>query len=144
MSSGRKPYQLSIVKRFYPDVKRVEVARAPLTVEVLKSDGKGGRKSHQACAMADACKRKFHLDGTIVSRSVAYLIKGDTATKYGIPEAVRREITSFDRGAGFAPGTYHLVPPHKKKAGRSGGASTGVNRSYRKQVSGMRHALTGG
>lgn len=43
-----------------------------------------------------------------MSISTAYLIKGDTATRYLVPNSVAREITAFDRNAVFEPGEYRL------------------------------------
>ncbi len=58
--------------------------------------------------MAVACKRAFKLDGVIISRSVAYLIKDNKATRFKMPESASREVISFDRGAGFSVGEYEL------------------------------------
>jgi hypothetical protein len=63
--------------------------------------------------MAKALERDKDYDGAIISTSVAYLIKGDKATRFRTPEAVTREIISFDRHADFAPGRYSLAPPGK-------------------------------
>ena len=65
-------------------------------------------KNHEACAMAVACKRKLHLDGIIIARTKAYLIKGKRAIRFQVTESITREITAFDRGAEFLPGTYAL------------------------------------
>src|SRR5947207_15887297 len=63
--------------------------------------------------MAVACKRAKNLDGVIVSICTCYLIKGLTATRYLLPEAVQREVIAFDRGGGFAPGEYSMLAPRK-------------------------------
>jgi hypothetical protein len=72
--------------------------------------------------MAVACKRKFHLDGVIISRSTSYLVKGTIARRFKVPESVSREVVSFDRGSGFSPGTYELqrVPPSSRFGIRPG------------------------
>ena len=44
---------------------------------------------------------------------MAYLVKGDQATRFKLPESISREIVSFDRGAGFQVGEYHLEKPPK-------------------------------
>jgi hypothetical protein len=102
---------LSIVQKYFPQVKIVVDAGRPRIIEVEDQDlKKSNVQSHKSCAMAVACKRSLHLDGVLISRKVAYLVRGDKAIRYLVPEAVSREIVAFDRGAGFAPGTYRLVP----------------------------------
>lgn len=102
---------VAIVKRFFPDVERVKDASSSVSVTVTKADANAIVKSHKDCAMARACRRGLDLDGAVISRSIAYLVKGDVATRYRVPEAVAREIVAFDRGAGFAPGEYELQKP---------------------------------
>lgn len=100
---------LSTVKKFFPQVKKVVGADTPADIEVTTQDATPkGIKNHETCAMAVACKRKFHLDGVIISRSTAYLVKGRQARRFKLPPATAKEIVSFDRGGGFAPGTYRL------------------------------------
>lgn len=100
---------LSTVRKFFPGVTKVVDAIKPADIEVLLSDATTkGVKNHEHCAMAVACKRKFHLDGVIISRSTAYLVKGKQARRFKLPPATAKEIVSFDRGGGFAPGTYRL------------------------------------
>ena len=73
---------LSVVRKYFPKVKKVNDADAPLTVEVTGRDAAAGaRKSHPECAMAVACKRTQHADGVVMSVRTAYIIKGDTATR---------------------------------------------------------------
>lgn len=105
---------LKTIKEFFPNVETVTEATSNVVVEVTKRDiNSSAVKKHDACAMAVACKRKFDLDGVIVSRRVAYLIKNNVARRYRVPESVAREIVSFDRGSGFMPGSYHLERPAK-------------------------------
>jgi len=100
---------LQVVKKFFPEVKNVEDGGRKVTIEVTKRDeATANKKSHKTCAMAVACKRKFEADGVIISVNRAYIIKGDTAKRYNLPNSVSREVVSFDRGAGFEPGTYQL------------------------------------
>lgn len=101
---------LSIVKRFFLNVENVIDAKGNARIEVTKGDcNSKAVRSHGECAMAVACKRQLHLDGVIISRSVAYLVKGKTARRFMLPPSVSREVVSFDRGAGFEPGTYELA-----------------------------------
>jgi len=105
------PHSLAVVRKYFPKVNYVEEAREPLVIEVTNQDSNSASvRNHESCAMAIACKRKANADGVIVSIKTAYVIRGDTATRYEVPQAVQREIVSFDRNAGFAPGTYKLTP----------------------------------
>jgi hypothetical protein len=129
MATKSSSGMLRIVNKHFPGVTRVEDAKKPITIEVTKEDDKNSkRKNIEECAMAVACKRAFKADGVILARSVAYLIKGTLAVRFQIPPSVAREITSFDRGAGFEPGTYQLSKPtpsmtleYKKKHAAKGG-----------------------
>lgn len=99
------------VRRFFPSVKTVKDATDTIEIEVTRADTAVSKmRKHNGCAMAVACKRKLQLDGVVISRAIAYLIKGRIATRYSVPQAVVREVVSFDRGAGFAPGAYSLAP----------------------------------
>lgn len=107
---GRRALQ--IVQKYVPAVESVEDATDAIEIEVTKADAASKAvRNHQACAMAVACKRKFHLQDIIISRSVAYLIRRNVATRYILPEHVSREVVAFDRGGSFAPGTYTLNAP---------------------------------
>lgn len=103
---------LSNVQAAFPNVTKVVDAKKDTAFEVTKADTKSAAvRNHTACAAAVACKRKLELDGVIMSVSTAYLIKGNVATRYKVPEAVSREITAFDRDAVFSPGDYQLKAP---------------------------------
>lgn len=84
---------LRIVQEFFPNVDDVKDGKKTLTIEVSPRDAATSKKrAHKDCAMAIACKRSQHVDGVIVSRSMAYLIKGTTATRYHLPMAVQKEV----------------------------------------------------
>lgn len=103
---------LTTVRKFFPHVKKVQDATNGLSIHVAASDNKNALvKSHKACAAAVACKREHHLDGVIISRAIAYTVKGDVATRYVVPGSLSREVVSFDRGGGFEPGEYRLGRP---------------------------------
>jgi hypothetical protein len=124
---------LNTVRKHFPQVKKVFDAKEGLVVEVTRKDeATSKRRKHSECAMAIAAKRTFHADGVIVSVTKAYLVTGDTATRYQLPEAVSREVVSFDRGAGFAPGQYRLLKPDhplgRKSAGGKDKSSTGTGK----------------
>jgi len=120
MTKPRKPRKpspatiqrmLTVVREFYPEVKRVVDATEDLPVEVTPRDAASKAvRNHKECALAAACRR-ITQNKAIISRSRAYLIDGDVAVRYEIGSAVTRELTSFDRGAGFATGTYLLRKP---------------------------------
>jgi hypothetical protein len=117
---------LQIVRKYAPKVEVVQDATEDLTMEVTKADcASKAVKDHQACAMAVACKRKLHLDDVIISRSMAYLVRGKVATRYELPETVSREVIAFDRGGAFQPGEYELVKPEPYNALGSSRHETG-------------------
>lgn len=112
---------LSIVKKFFPKVESVIDSTRNARIEVTAKDASSKAvKDHNACAMAVACKRKFKLDGVIISRSVAYLIKGKQARRFNLPSSIQREVVSFDRGGGFDIGIYELskISPQNKQGAR--------------------------
>lgn len=114
--AGNHLKSISRVRKFFPNVQFVRDAKEPIEIEVTKGDSNAKAvKDHTACAMAVACKRKLKLDGVIVSRCAAYLIKDKIAMRYAVPSSVTREIVSFDRGADFAPGDYYLLPPKESQ-----------------------------
>jgi len=101
------PTSLAIVKKFFPNVSTVSDAKKTVRVEVTKKDSNSSTvKNHKGCAMAVACKRTFDLSGVVISRDRAYLVTGEKAVRYALPESVSREVVSFDRNAGFAEGTH--------------------------------------
>ncbi len=118
---------IDIVQKVFPNVKRVVDAKKDSDFEVTKRDTSSATvRNHKACAMAVACKRKLDLDGVIMSVSTAYLVKGDTATRYKVPPSVSREIVAFDRQASFEPGEYKLkaVPSSASLGAHQGGADS--------------------
>lgn len=103
---------LSIVNKFFPEVTSITDANKTIQIEVVLADNKNAKvRNHQACAMAIACKRAMKADGVIVAMTKCYVIIGKKATRYALPESVSREVVSFDREAGFAPGVYQMRPP---------------------------------
>lgn len=103
---------LKIVQRYHPNVIKVVDSKHDLIIDVMpEDDTRGEIKNHAHCAMARACQRQEHADGAIISVRSAYIIKGDTAIRYRVPESVSREIVSFDRKGGFYAGTYKMNAP---------------------------------
>lgn len=101
------------------EVRSVVDASRHIKIEVTSSDNQSSEvKKHTACALAVACRRALKLDGAVVSRAMAYLVRGSEATRYRLPNAVSREIAAFDRGASFEPGLYQLRKP--EPSGRMG------------------------
>lgn len=138
---------LKTVQSMFPQVTSVVDAGRARVIEVEAVDLQSAAvRSHRTCAMAVACKRKLELDGVIMARTTAYLIKGRRATRYAVPQAVTREIISFDRGGGFEPGIYRLIP---FEAGRRLGADkargpheiAGQPQRFRHQTAGVRAML---
>ena len=105
-------HALSVVRKFFPNVKKVEDSKHRLTVDVHQTDVNAAKRfAHAECAMAVACQKKEQADGVIISIGSAYVIKGNTARRYAVPASVAREVVSFDRHNEFVPGSYHLAPP---------------------------------
>ena len=141
---------LNIVKKFFPQVTSVVDATRKARIEVTQKDvSSKAVKDHNACAMAVACKRKFNLDGVIISRSIAYLIKGKQARRFKLPMSISREIVAFDRGAGFEPGVYEFGKPNEKLGSRVGRKldpnrdRSGKNKRFRHLTTNVRHVLGG-
>ncbi len=110
------PTSLEIVRKFFPEVSAVSDAKKTLHVSVTRKDSNSSTvKNHKGCAMAVACKREHKLDGVVISRKRAYLVKDGKAVRYALPESVSREVVSFDRNAGFAEGEYQLSIPDKSE-----------------------------
>lgn len=105
MSKGKSA--LSVVRKYHPQVNKVVDAKKDLRIQVTAEDCKRGKvKGPSSCAMARAAMREY--DGAIVSLATAYMIRGDVATRYMVPQSVSREIVSFDRAHKFEPGEYAL------------------------------------
>lgn len=118
---------LTNVQRFFPKTRFVRDADKNVIIEVTKADvSASARRAHEGCAMAVACKRKLKVDGVIISRSIAYVVKGKKALRYFVPASVAREVVAFDRGASFEPGSYVLRRPDKSS--RLGHMKGGHNR----------------
>lgn len=120
---------LRIIQFYFPKVTRVVDADHSVVVEVTYNDVKKANvKDHKTCALAIACRRQFKADGVIIGLTKSYIIKGRSAERYSNAATVSREITSFDRKAGFDVGYYHLTPPSPSnrlgKAHRSGSPKT--------------------
>lgn len=145
---------INTVRKFFPNVKVVVDAKTAAKIEVTKKDCSSAQvKKHNQCAMAVACKRKFHLDGVIISRSIAYLVKGNKARRFELPQSVIREVVSFDRGAGFAEGEYQLAavspanrsdrPSRVKKDNGKPHKGEPIEKRFRHLTTGVRSVLGG-
>lgn len=141
---------LDIVQKFFPEVTQVVDATRNQSIEVTARDlTTAAKKDHKTCAMAVACKRAMHLDGVIISRTTAYLIKDKKARRFLLPSSVEHEIVSFDRGAGFAAGHYQLnkVSAAKKLGSQNGGhgphTGSGKPKRFRHMTTGVRTVLGG-
>jgi hypothetical protein len=105
-------YILKQIKDKHPSVGRLVDGKRNITVEVTQNNCiKAKRKNYLKCALANGCNELPGVTGVVAMRSTIYLIKGDKAERYILPPSVSREITSFDRGAYFAPGLYQLKKP---------------------------------
>lgn len=114
----------------FTKVKHVKDANDPIWVNVTKKDSNEGRRNEPSdCALARACVRELNADGAVVNIGTSYIVKGNTAVRFKTSAGVGREITSFDRSAGFAPGNDYLlsaIPPASRlDASRKRGSATG-------------------
>lgn len=142
---------LKTVQKFFPGVRKVVDADRGAKIEVMPTDANPrAQKNHEDCALAVACKRQMNLDGVIISRSKAYLVKGRVARRFNLSPSASREVVSFDRGAGFAPGEYLLSPisPAGKLGTRTGSGrdrstGTGPNKRFRHLTANVRTVLGG-
>ena len=141
------PRALRMIKSFFPMVVFVNDADKSVVVEVTKADvAKSNMKDHKTCALAVCCQRSFHAVGVIIGLTTAYIIRGTTAYRYKLPDTISREITSFDRGAGYDEGEYMLVPPSPSTrlgARHKGGSRTGkgTKRAFRHYTGRVRTSL---
>lgn len=136
MAGKHKAKSLSRIKQMFPEVTNVVDATESIAVEVPAYERKTGTsKDPFDCAMARSCKRKYGLDGCIISLSVAYLVKGTTATRYVVPPSLSKEIVAFDRSKKFEPGTYQLsaVTPSNRFGQYKSGPRTGETRKHAKE-----------
>jgi hypothetical protein len=103
---------LAIVQKFYPQVTKIVDAKKPLSVEVQRRDVSNvNRRKHNKCVFAEVCKREDIADGVVIALKTAYIVHGETATRYKQNESVTREIVAFDRSGSFEPGKYTFRPP---------------------------------
>lgn len=134
---------LSSIQKFYPNVKSIVSPKKPVIIEVTKRDATSGkRRNHKACALAVACEKKFNAEGVVIGRTTAFVIKGNTALRFALPPSIGREITSFDRGSDFAPGTYQLSVasiPHCRKRGKN--TNNGKKRRFRHVTANIRASI---
>jgi hypothetical protein len=102
---------LAMIKRYFPKVESVEDADKPVIVEVTADDVSHAKvKDHETCALAIACKRTFKADGVIIGMTTSWIVRAKMATRFRNAGTISREITSFDRKAGFDAGYYLLTP----------------------------------
>ena len=100
---------LGLVRSYFPKVKWLKDATKPLMLEVTNVDSDNADvKTHKTCALAVCAKRTTRADGVIVGLTRSYIVHGEVATRYDNGNAIGRELTAFDRKAGFANGTYQL------------------------------------
>ena len=135
---------LYTVRHFFPKVKSVRDAVEDAFFEVTARDSNSAAvKDHAACAAAVACKRQFAADGVIISTTTAYIVHGNKAVRYQLPESVSREVISFDRKAGFREGKYELhKPPKSAQLGTQQGSYHGAHTKGSVHFRQFRHYTT--
>lgn len=120
---------LNMVRKQFPQVKKVVDAKEGVRVTVQKRDSnEGSKKQPNDCALARACRREMKAEGAIINVAYSYVVQGEVATRYKTSVAVAREITSFDRHQDFAPGNDYLlsaISPSAKLGVKDHGDSSG-------------------
>jgi hypothetical protein len=107
----KRDSSLAMIQSYFPFVEMVKDATQRAVVEVTADDNTHSDvKSHKTCALALACKRFFHADGVIIGLTTSWIIINKTAMRFMNSGTTSREITSFDRKAGFDAGKYLLTP----------------------------------
>jgi hypothetical protein len=125
------------LRQLFPDVEFAVDASKTIEISVSAKDcEKATKLDPTECALAKAAKRELHADAVIIGMSTSYIIKGKQAVRFSTPEAVSREILSFDRHQDFAPGDYYLSP--KSPTSRLGvdqrGNAGGKNKTPRRKM----------
>lgn len=99
------------LKRKFPELESISDSDEKIEVSVTDKDCEvATKKDSNNCALAKATKRQFQADAVVIGMSSSYVIKDNKAIRFQTPEAVCREIISFDRHGDFEPGEYKLVP----------------------------------
>lgn len=124
-------------------IREVIDASERVTIKVTSEDCSSGISADgMHCALANAaCHNGF--DEAVIMRSMSYLRKGLKVYRYKTPASVAREITAFDRGADFAPGTYHLAPVSPTNRMGHHVRKSGNGKSKSKRVTPTRHITSG-
>ena len=128
--------------------REIRDAKKDITITVTKGDvNHASLKNPASCAMARACNRQEGKEARIhVSR--VYLAPNGSKywSRYVVPQRLRTEIISFDRGGLFAPDTYTLLAPTRSKV--LGYSSTQLPRDHgnrgnrkRKKIRGPKHIV---
>jgi hypothetical protein len=103
---------LGQLRAHHPSLKYVVDGRENVPIIVTARDvGKADRKNRGSCAISVAALRTQQVDNAIISSSRCYLVSNDVAYRYLLGNDSVRELTSFDRGASFTPGTYVMKAP---------------------------------
>ena len=103
-------------------------ATEPLLIEVTSADvNRHRRRDPERCALAAACTRSLHVElRAYLSRLYIKHPDGNSWLRYILPEAVRQEVSAFDRGGGFSSGTYRVTPlPLRQRSGGPGQGGSG-------------------
>lgn len=99
----RKPYTIEGLP--------VVDAKHDLHIQIQPNDVKQSKKADPAnCAAAVACRRKFKTE-VRVYLTKTFIKERKHWVRYSTPQAISREIVSFDRSSIFEPGDYKLNRP---------------------------------
>jgi hypothetical protein len=120
---------------------KITDAKRAMLLEIEKQDIASARPQEpNMCPIARAIKRALKANDVHVHLSRVYVQPEPkmSYTRYFVPQALRAEIVTFDRGGGFEPGHFILKPisVHMKAGYRR--KSNGEDKGYRKR---KRHTL---
>ena len=116
-------------------------ATKDLEICVTKNDVSESKKNDPSnCAAANAIKRILHTDVEVhISRVYVKNENKNCWIRFLTPNSISREVTSFDRGASFEPGTYVIKAPSTSQILGYERSSKHTNTGKGNKVKGPRH-----
>jgi len=102
----------------------IENAKKALHLIITEQDVQEGNfRDPEGCVIARSCVRNGIVQKAKVYISTTYIQVKDKWYRYRTPQALQRELVSFDRGGEFYPGKYKLIPvsPSHQSTGRRQG-----------------------
>lgn len=98
--------------RLFPEVRWVQDQAEDIGIVVTADDIRNAQPGNPArCAVVLAAKRLPEVGGSLISKTVSYLIKGDLACRYITPANTWVRLVVFDITGKAEPGIYVLKAP---------------------------------